>query len=246
VVGSKLAETRGFLDEPWSQLPYKQRAQLIRAHSELTEPQTFARYAPEGHVVIPEARGVNGDPLSVKWQSYDNLSRVLAMFDDPSDASISSLLGKGHKIRSFFNNLSVPNDPRSLTADVHNVAGTNLRPIGANQPEVLAVTGGKPGSAQTGIEGTYPLYQEATQRAAAARGMVPNKAQSIPWETTRGLFSPAQRRNDQFRAMANQIWGDYQRGRISLHAAQGQLHDLAGGVTPPAWASYPAQPIGAK
>jgi hypothetical protein len=241
-VANKIAEVRGYIDHPWSELPYEQRAQLVRAHSELSEPQTFARYAPEGHVVIPEARGVNGEPLTMKWQSYDNLGRVLAMFDDPSDASISTLLGKGHKIRSFFNNLSVPTDPRSLTADVHNVAGTNLRPLGGSASEVLAVQRNIPGSAQTGIEGTYPLYQAATERAAAARGLVPNKAQSIPWETTRGLFSPAQRRDEALRAMAEQIWNDYQRGTISLDGAQLRLHDLAGGVTPPAWTHYPAKP----
>jgi hypothetical protein len=246
LTAKKIATTRSYIDHPWSALPYEQRAQLIRAHSELNEPQTFARYAPEGHIVIPEAQGVNGKPLSVKWQSYDNLARVLRMFDDPSDASISYLLGKGHKIRSFFNDLSVPTDPRSVTADVHNVAGTQLRPLGANRPEVLSVTGGTPGSALTGIEGTYPLYQEATTRAAEVRVLVPNKAQSIPWETTRGLFSPAQRRNEQFRAMANQIWNDFQRGKISLDVAHLQLHDLAGGVTPPAWVAYPAKPVGPK
>ena len=165
---------------------------MMRAADELDDPaQAYPIYSPEGTIATPVAMNKDGTPRKLVWQSYANLENALSVLHDGSDANISLRVGQGHKVRSFFNNLNVPMDPRSVTVDTHNVGGALFRPMGGNAPEVKFVMGG-PGSAATGISGAHGVYRDAVVRAAEAQGLRPSAAQSISWETIKGLCSHAQ------------------------------------------------------
>jgi hypothetical protein len=233
---AKTAETRSYIDRPWSELPVRQQAHMVRAHSELTDPaQQYPIYAPDGTITSPVAMNADGTPSRLVWQSYLNIENGLSILHDGSDANISMRVGDGHKVRSFFNNINVPSDPRSVTIDTHHVGGSHFRPMGGSAREVLDVMGG-PASAPTGISGLHPLYRDAATRAAGANRLLPNQGQSVAWESIKGLFSPSQRRNPRFVAEVRSMWEAHARGRMSLEELHGRIYDLAGGLTPPEWA----------
>lgn len=234
----KLADVRGFVGTRFEDLPDMQRAQMIRAHSELVEPPGYSLYTPEGDAFRPATTGA-GEPGRLQWQSYPFMAAGLSILEDGSPANISAAMGMGHKVRSFFNNINVPADPRSVTVDTHNVAGAHFRPLGGSAPEVMAVMGGTPASAALGVRGKHAIYRDAVAMAAAQRGLRPSQAQSISWEGIKGLFTPAQKRDTRFKTALSSIFADYQRGMLS----EGQLYDrieaLAGGFKPADWAQYP-------
>jgi hypothetical protein len=103
-----------------------------------------------------------------------------------------------------------------------------------------------PGSAETGIVGAHPIYRDAVTRAAEATGQIPNATQAQAWEGIQGLFSSAQRRNPMFKDAVDQVWKDYQRGRLTLPNAYDRIEELAGGMKRPAWANKPGPALRKK
>jgi hypothetical protein len=225
----EIDEAKAHIGFRFNELSPEHKARMIRAFSETNDPNEFGIYSPEGNLVIPRAMTGGDDPRArkMKWQTYENMADALSILDDPSDANISARLGEGHKIRNFYNDISVPEDPRSATSDVHNIAGTLMLPVGGG-PLVDRVTGSSPGSpTKLGFKGAYPLYQESTTRAAQGRGLVPNQGQSISWEAVKGLFTPEQRRDPVFMKQVVKLWNERGRGRMSPEEFYGRIYDLA-------------------
>ena len=235
-----IAESRAYVGHRFSDLPDIQRAQMIRAHSEMVEAPHYQLHTPEGYP-FATATTTKGDPALLQWQTYPIMARGLSLLEDASPANFSFQLGKGHKVRSFFNNINVPFDVRSTTVDTHNVAGGHMRPLGGSAPEVAAVMGGVPASARLGIRGGHPMYRDAVTEAAVGRGLRPNQGQSISWEGIKGLFTPAQKSDKKFKAQLNQIFDDYRRGTLTQEQVYDRVEDLAGGFKPPEWAKYDAE-----
>jgi hypothetical protein len=232
----QVANVRAYVGRRWSDLPTRVQAHMLRAYSELTDPaQSYGIWSPEGTLVKPVALTAEGEPALQQWQTAENIDDALSILHDPQAARISQAMGAGHKVRSFFNNLSAVGDPRSVTVDTHNVGGAHFRPMGGTAREVRQVMGKTPGSNLTGITGLHPLYRDAVTEAARVRGLVPHEAQSLSWEAIKGLFSPAQRRNPAFKDAVSGLWQEYATGRISLDEAQSRVFDLAGGLAAPAW-----------
>src|SRR6187399_395257 len=231
----KIADTNAHVGIPWNDLPLSQQARMMRAGSELADPaQAYPIWSPEGTIAKPVATNNDGTPKRLVWQSYANVENALSVLHDGSDANISQRVGAGHKVRSFFNNINVPQDPRSVTVDTHNVGGAHVRPMGGQAPEVKFVMGG-PGSAATGIKGAHAIYRDAVVQAAKAQGLRPSAAQSVSWEAIKGLFSPAQRRDKAFVAKVEGLWREHSRGKMRIEDLYDRIADLAGGVTPPEW-----------
>ena len=231
----KIADTNAHVGIPWNDLPLSQQARMMRAGSELADPaQAYPIWSPEGTIAKPVATNNDGTPKRLVWQSYANVENALSVLHDGSDANISQRVGAGHKVRSFFNNINVPQDPRSVTVDTHNVGGAHVRPMGGQAPEVKFVMGG-PGSAATGIKGAHAIYRDAVAQAAEAQGLRPSAAQSVSWEAIKGLFSPAQRRDKAFVAKVEGLWREHSRGKMRREDLYDRIADLAGGVTPPEW-----------
>jgi hypothetical protein len=169
---------------------------------------------------------------------------------------ISPLLGTRHKVRSFYNNIEMPFDPRfgDVTADTHQVAAAQLRPLSGNSQAVahslatsLPVAKQLPGhvaeksSAVTGVQGLYGLTADATRQMAAQNAMLPRAAQSGTWEPVRELFQPRFKSDMKNVNAVDDVWRAFDRGEISLERARNTIFDLAGGIGTPVWARRDAR-----
>lgn len=240
ILGKKLSK----IDDPLEQ------AMWIRLYDEAHNPRAYRSITPEGdygEFVLKK----DGDPKKVAWSSFDNIAKaVKAYLSDGDINEISPLLGNMHKVRNFYNNIEVPNDPRfgDVTADTHQVAAAQLRPLSGTTPAVshnLATGLDKdvqpPGyvaarsSSLDGVMGTYALNAEATRRAAEELGMLPRQAQSSTWEPVRELFTDVFKRSKNA-SKVDDVWKAYDRGEISINKARKQIKDIAGGIGIPSWA----------
>ena len=226
----------------WSDLDDSGRTAFIRAYDEVSNPSQFPILTPEGDVALKVATNKDGKPSKLVWNSYNELGKALSIMQDGSPENISRMLGWEHKVRSFFNNISVPNYGRRpgergpSTIDTHQVAGSHMRPMGASSPEVELSMGSKASSREGGISGSNPLYQEMLTRATAGTEWLPRQGQSISWEGLKGLFSPEQKRNVALDSMIEGLWRDYRAGRTTKKAVLDAILNEAKGVNPPRWA----------
>jgi hypothetical protein len=62
------------------------------------------------------------------------------------DHGVCKRVGRQHKVRSFFNNISDPWEDASVTIDTHAVAAALLEPVGGRDPEVKRTSRGSPSS----------------------------------------------------------------------------------------------------
>lgn len=164
---------------------------------------------------------------------------------------LSPLMGEAHKVRNFFNNISVPWDKvfRDATIDTHQVAAGHLLPLGQNSAEVGHILGTNvpPGartpvnSVVTGVKGTYGLGLDALRHGADIIGMLPRELQSSAWEGIKALFSPEAKRDKLFVPKIYKIWDEVDAGRITPHDARELIFGEAtrggsGALRLPRWA----------
>src|SRR5690606_4465759 len=124
-----------------------------------------------------------GAPARIQWGSLAEAAKAVSVLEDGSLENVSALLGRQHKIRSFYNNIIAPTNDSDVTIDTHAVAAALMRPLSAATTEVGHNFGtGTANSSITGNSGMYGLYAEAYRRAAAERGILPREMQSITWE----------------------------------------------------------------
>jgi hypothetical protein len=244
----KLAELRGLKKEHegkrWSDLSPDGRARLARAYIEVNEPLSYP-------VILPE--GENGDtvytsgktprPARMGWTSYDITATALALMDNGSPETIQDAVGGEHKVRSFFNNISDPWDPNSVTIDTHAVAAAHLEPFSSESPEVK-YTMGQVGNALTGLSGANAIYAEMYFRLAAELSaetgqlVLPREVQSVTWEAVRGLFEAKQKTKTAAIVVKN-LWSEVRSGKLSEEQLYARLLTTFAGVTAPAWADHP-------
>ena len=210
------------------------QALWLRVYDEAHNPRHFREVSPEGRLgdfVKTKA----GEEHNIAWGSLDQIAKAISILNDGSPANISAQLGGAHKVRNFYNNIVSPNSRHPfVTIDTHAVAAGLLRPLAGRDIEVSHNLGEGVSSAHAGISGTYPIFAEAYKRAAASRDLLPREMQSITWEGVRGLF-PAEFKTKANKEKVDEIWRRYTKDEVSLDDAHKQIHDLAGGITPPAW-----------
>lgn len=208
-------------------------AVLIRAFDETYNDPSYASYAPTGERtgLVLTAKGL---PARVAWKAYGSIAKAVSIARDGSRYNISTNLGQAHKVRNFYNNILVPNDPAGhVTIDTHAVAADLVRPLAGSDPEVMHVLGNTPGSLATGSRGLYGVHAEAYRRAAAERGLLPRQMQSITWEGVRGLFSPEFKRLKGAKKEIANVWS---KGRDRQEILR-TIYDRAGGIETPDWYS---------
>lgn len=198
----------------------------------------------------------------VSWGSVGEISKAVQAVESGGDLDkISEILGHRHKIRSFYNNIIHPESSHhDFTSDTHQVAAGLLSPLSGNSVPVAhnfknsldkkhrpkngewgGWDKGAPGSAKTGIHGTYPLYQEmgrrATERLNQERNKqnLPNQTQSATWEGVRGLFTKEQKSDPKIVDGVSKIWHDYASGKHDADTARRKIYDFAGGIEKPDW-----------
>ena len=190
-------------------------------------------YAPDGTI-----RGSQ----KIAWGPYDAVAKAVNLLDDGSVENINNLMGNGHKIRNFYNNIINPwSDRGHVTIDTHAVGAAHWKPFSQKDTEVAHNFGGStpgvPGAgkhAATGIAGTYPIYDEAYKQAAKEVGVSPRELQSITWEGIRSLFSGA-KKTPELRKAVSEIWRNHEAGKISADEARQQIIEKAGGFKRPVW-----------
>jgi hypothetical protein len=237
----------------WTDLDLEGKAVFLRAVDERT-PRDYSVISPEGD--RPDlARTASGAPAAIGWGTYNFIANAISIALDGSPENISARLGIEHKVRSFFNNVSHPFDPRFVTIDTHAVAAAFLHPFSGDAEPVRNAMGMKhpdggsvPQHAPTGLSGTNGIIAQAYFDLAHELGVDPRALQSVTWEAVRGLFEPGQKRGAagvQLGSKIDALFKQYERGKISHAEFVTALHDAAGGFVPPAWVDYPVSEQGA-
>jgi hypothetical protein len=210
---------------------------FTRAFDEINNPRGYEILSPEGEFIGP-ATNKDGSMSRVAWGDFNSIAKAVLVSEDPRAEVISRALGEEHKVRSFYNNIILPNYARfgDVTIDTHAVAAALLRPLAGSDVPVLHNFGGSGagGSAITGHSGTYGLYADAYRLAASERGILPRQMQSITWEAVRGLFA-AEWKTAANKALVDKVWMRYKKGEIDINETRKQISDSAGGIAPPSW-----------
>ena len=223
----------------------------IRLYDEAHNPKNYRTILPEGDYG-DFVKNKSGSPSNVGWGGLGEIAKAVKMYQSGGDMRIiSPSLGNMHKVRNFYNNIEVPNYKRfgDVTADTHQVAAAQLRPLSGSSTAVshnLATGLGKSkqpegyrgakSSAVTGVQGTYGLVADATRLAAEELGLIPRAAQSATWEPVRELFTAPFKAQSKNVKMIDDIWRAYDAGTISIDEARQQILKAAGGIKEPSWA----------
>jgi len=206
--------------------------------------------------ILDEAHGADSTPIynpngtvsgsqTVAWGSVDPVAKSLSILENGDLNNINAVMGNGHKIRNFYNNIINPwSDRGHATIDTHQVGASLLKPFSGDDVEVQHNfgSGNRAGTASpakhagTGLKGSYPVYEEAIRRAAADLGLRPRELQSITWEGVRSLMGDVKKTPELRKAVAR-IWQDHEMGKITLDQAREKIVDASGGFSKPNWLS---------
>lgn len=226
----------------WADLGLDGQAVFLRAYDETTMTRDYRVITPEGeHGDVARNTDKKQSASKLSWTSYGIIGNAISILRDGSVEHISNVLGGEHKVRSFFNNISDPWNPNSVTIDTHAVAAAHLSPFAQKAPEVTASMSG-PASKHAGISGLNPIYAEAYFRLAEelsdelGRPVLAREVQSVTWEALRGLFPPAAKRNAGLVSRVAAAWNEVRDGKISADDARTRITEEAGGIRRPAWA----------
>lgn len=216
------------------------RALFVRAYDEAHNDRSYPTLTPEGDVG-DLALNSDGSQRKIAWGSFGEIKKALAALDSPDMGLISAGLGGNHKVRSFHNNIVSPNAAQDdITIDTHAIAAAHGRPLGSSDQVVANGLGlGGSSDAATGSKGMYGIYHEAYRQAAEQLKLLPRQMQSIAWEAVRGLFSPEQKRDNQFYNDNYDIWSGFRNGKYSADEARAMVLNHAGGIKPPSWWTPP-------
>lgn len=134
----------------------------------------------------------------VRVQSTAQYKKAIAVYkaDKNRKANLNVIdkqLGRGSKVRSFYNNILQPNDTKyaDVTADTHQFGAATLVPVAASHNVLDAVF---KSSNATGASAAYPLVRAMTVLAASrwnaetGDDLAPRALQSVAWEKIRQLI----------------------------------------------------------
>lgn len=206
--------------------------------------------------VLDEAHGANDTPIynpngqvtgsqTLNWGQIEPIAKALSILENGSVDNINRVMGQGHKIRNFYNNIINPWSERGhTTIDTHAVGAGHLKPYSQEDTEVAHNFGsgnkaGMPSPAKhaaTGIGGSYSVHEEAYRRAAKDLGIQPRELQSITWEGIRSLMGDEKKTPELRRAVTN-IWRAHEAGELTLNQAREEIVKASGGFSKPSWMS---------
>jgi hypothetical protein len=226
---------RSMKNKKYADLDPLEKAYFMRLYDQTYRSQSFPVISPEGKMLDVKMND-NGTVGKVIHASSPAYMKAISILENPTKENISTQLGGQHKVRNFNNNILLPKlATEDVTIDTHAVAAALLKPLSAKSIEVGHNFGsGVPNSSITGGKGTYGIYADAYRKAAEQRGVMPREMQSITWEAVRGLF-PQRMKNKKNNKIVDDIWGEYNRGKISLDEARDKISDAFGGIRNPSW-----------
>ena len=226
-----------YKDKALNEVPGIVQPYMVRTYHEVNTTKDYDIVAPDGSIQ-GVAKKNNGENAKVAWGSYSEIGKAVAIKNDGSQENITRSLGEMHKIRNFYNNIIDPmSKDGDVTMDTHAIAAALLLPLSGNSTQVGQNFGtGTSNSAPLGIKGLYYAYADAYALAAKEAGLLPRQVQSITWEAVRGLYTDTFKGNKEQVAKINNIWKNYQDGKITINEAREQAKESAGGIKDPTWA----------
>lgn len=223
------------LDDLVKEGKLKEAAVWVRAYDTVHNPKAYNILTPEGGVggiVLADS----GEAQNSAFMTDGVIQKGLSLIVDGSVTNVYAQIGSDFKVRNFYNNLYDPNNVNAATIDTHAVGAALLAVVSSDGSRAVSDNFNGIGNAY-GQEGTYPFYFEAYRRAAEACGVSPREMQSITWEAIRVLFLPEEKQR--LRPLIDQVWKDYEDGKIELDAARDKIFEIAGGLKALPWESTP-------
>lgn len=209
----------------------------VRAYDAVTNPSTYNVLTPEGGVGgLASVPGGQGKPAKAFFFNPQSIADALSVIVDGSVDNIYDKIGTQFKVRDFYNNLYDPSNAKAATIDTHAVGADTLT-IQSSNSQPVQDNFGAVGNKTSGQNGTYPLHFEAYRRAAERVGLSPREIQSITWEAVRVLFEPNRKRV--LRSVVDDIWKEFDAGKISADEARQKIFDAAGGLSKLSWQDTP-------
>lgn len=209
----------------------------VRAYDAVTNPSTYNVLTPEGGVGgLARVPGGQGKPAKAFFFNPQSIADALSVIVDGSVDNIYDKIGTQFKVRDFYNNLYDPSNAKAATIDTHAVGADTLT-IQSSNSQPVQDNFGAVGNKTSGQNGTYPLHFEAYRRAAERVGLSPREIQSITWEAVRVLFEPNRKRV--LRSVVDDIWKEFDAGKISADEARQKIFDAAGGLSKLSWQDTP-------
>lgn len=209
----------------------------VRAYDAVTNPSTYNVLTPEGGVGgLASVPGGQGKPAKAFFFNPQSIADALSVIVDGSVDNIYDKIGTQFKVRDFYNNLYDPSNARAATIDTHAVGADTLT-IQSSNSQPVQDNFGAVGNKTSGQNGTYPLHFEAYRRAAERVGLSPREIQSITWEAVQVLFEPNRKRV--LRSVVDDIWKEFDAGKISADEARQKIFDAAGGLSKLSWQDTP-------
>lgn len=200
------------------------KAALYRALWEAKYPEGL-RFQPQmikDGVIVDDP---NEKSVKFSWQSYQFLANAIDIIDNPTMDVIDRALGKGLKVRSFYNNIAFPDDEHhDVTVDVH--AGSIV---------MGAPYAGKEGPQKvignTTVDGQLIriMVAEAYRRAAGVLGYLPDELQSVTWEGWRWSNTQSQNRSKATKDLYPELraaWASVDEGTMTADEAYAILDKI--------------------
>lgn len=209
----------------------------VRAYDAVTNPSAYNVLTPEGGVGgLASVPGGQGKPAKAFFFNPQSIADALSVIVDGSVDNVYDKIGTQFKVRDFYNNLYDPNNAKAATIDTHAVGADTLT-IQSSNSQPVQDNFGAIGNKTSGQNGTYPLHFEAYRRAAERVGISPREMQSITWEAVRVLFEPNRKRV--LRSVVDDIWKEFDAGKITVDEARQKILDAAGGLSKLSWQDTP-------
>lgn len=209
----------------------------VRAYDVVMNPSAYNVLTPEGGVGgLASVPGGQGKPAKAVFFSPQAIADALSVIVDGSVDNIYDKIGTRFKVRDFYNNLYDPSNVRAATIDTHAVGADTLT-IQSSNSQPVQDNFGAIGNKTSGQNGTYPLHFEAYRRASERVGLSPREMQPITWEAVRVLFEPNRKRV--LRSVVDDIWKEFDAGKISADEARQKIFDAAGGLSKLSWQDTP-------
>ena len=155
------------------------QAMWIRAFDEAHNSKQYKSIDPSGQFTA-----TNKNPYT--WFSTNPISKAVSVFHNPSIENISKQLGEKNKVRSFYQDISDPDDPNAVTADTHAVAAAQGRPLGSSSDPVNHNFGTSPPKEKQG-----PSWQSARNDAETGLHGTITKGLGFGLSTSKPPSNPA-------------------------------------------------------